>query len=216
MTNICKKTYFANSEKVLISILDNSPDPIFVKDEQHRWVYMNKKCCEIIGFSEEEIVGKSDYDFFPKEQADVFWEKDEMVFAHGEENENIEQLTDSLGFVRTISTKKTLLHDTEGNKLLVGTIRDITEISQLRKHEQQINNVLRQLALGTALEHVLKMIVVIAEEEFPGMIASILLVDKDGKRLCSVVESGLPDFFLKAIDRTPVRDGVGSCGTAAG
>jgi PAS domain S-box-containing protein len=107
------------------------------------------------------------------------------------------------------------LYDTEGNKLLVGTIRDITEISQLRKHEQQISNVLRQLALGAALEHVLKMIAVIAEEEFPGMIASILLVDKDGKRLCSVVESRLPDFFLQAIDRTPVRDGIGSCGTAA-
>ncbi|MCP4338171.1 MAG: PAS domain S-box protein [Desulfobulbaceae bacterium] len=215
MTNVFKNASFANSEKVLISILDNSPDPIFVKDEQHRWVYMNKKCCEIVGLSEKEIVGKSDYDFFPKEQANIFWEKDEMVFAHGKENENIEQLTDPKGLVRTIATKKTLLHDTEGNKLLVGTIRDITEISQLRKHEQQISNVLKELALGGTLEHVLKMILVIAEEEFPGMIASILLVDKEGKRLRSVAGSRLPAFFLKAIDGTPVKDAMGSCGTAA-
>lgn len=215
MNNVFPKSSFANSKNVLISILDNSPDPIFVKDEQHRWVYINNKFCEILGLSEEDIIGKTDYDFFPKEQADVFWEKDNMVFAQGKENENIEQLTDSKGHIRTIATKKTLLYDTEGNKLLVGTIRDITEISQLQKHEQQISNILRQLALGAALEHLLKMILVIAEEEFPGTIASILLVDKEGKRLCNVVESKLPDFFIKAIDRTPVKDAMGSCGTAA-
>ncbi len=215
MNYVFKKSSFVNAENVLISILDNSPDPIFVKDEQHRWVYLNKKFCEFIGFSEEECIGKSDYDFFPKEQADIFWEKDHMVFTDGTENENIEQLTDSNGIIRTISTKKTLLHDAEGNKLLVGTIRDITEISQLRKHEQQISNVLGQLALGATLKHVLKMILAIAEEEFPGMIASILLVDNEKKRLYSAVESRLPDYFLKAIEGTPVRDAMGSCGTAA-
>ena len=215
MTNFFNKSSFANSENILIAILENIPDPIFVKDEQHRFVYINNKLCEIIGLSAEEIVGKSDYDFFPKDQADVFWEKDEMVFVQGKENENIEQLTDSNGLIRTISTKKTLLRDMEGNKLLVGVIRDVTEISQLRKHESQISNVLRQLALGGTLEHVLKMILVIAEEEFPGMIASILLVDKEGKRLCGVVESRLPDFFVKAIEGTPIKDAMGSCGTAA-
>lgn len=215
MATVSMKSLFSNSENVLISILDNSPDPIFVKDEQHRWVYVNKKFCELIGLPEEEIIGKSDYDFFPKAQADVFWEKDEQVLTQGTDNENIEQITESRGLTLTISTKKKLFQDLEGKKLLVGTIRDITEISQLRKHEIQISNILRELALGNSLEHVLNMILVIAEEEFPGMIASILLVDKGGKRLRNVVDSRLPDFFVDAIDGTPVKDAMGSCGTAA-
>jgi PAS domain S-box-containing protein len=209
------KELFQCSESLLLFILENSPDPIFVKDVHHRWVFINQKFCELLGLPEEEILGKSDYDFFPKEQADEFWKTDELVFSGGLIIENTEFLTDFSGKTRTIATKKTLLIDEKGHKLLVGTIHDITELSLLRQRELQVNKVLKKLALGGSLEEVLSMILEAAEEEFPGMIASILIVDRDEKRLRSIVKPNLPDYFIRAIEGTPVKDGMGSCGTAA-
>lgn len=206
---------FLLTEDVFINILDNSPDPVFVKDKEHRWVYVNHRFCEFAGWPKEMMLGKSDYDFFPKEQADVFWEKDELVFATGQTNENIEVLTDATGHNRIIKTRKSIFTDGQTTPFLVGTIRDITEISQLQKHEMQITRVLRELAIGGSLQHVLKTILEVAEEEFPGMTASLLVVNQETQRLHSVIETKLPAFFVKAIEGTPVRDGMGSCGTAA-
>ena len=86
----------------------------------------NDALCALAGRKREQILRRSDYDFFPKEQVDLFWEKDEIVFETGEENENEEEITDSNGVTRTVATKKTLYTDRHGNKLIVGIIRDIT------------------------------------------------------------------------------------------
>src|SRR6185436_14904791 len=74
----------------------------------------------------ESLLGKSDYDFFPKEEADVFWRLDDLLFASGETNENEETFTDRAGEVHVICTKKALCRDAAGNKILCGVIRDIT------------------------------------------------------------------------------------------
>ena len=93
--------------------------------------------------------------------------------------------------------------------------RTMDQLSALKERESQVKKVLRKLALGGTLNDVLGMILKIAEKKSPGTIASILLVDKDGKRLINSVESRLPDYFVNAINGTPVKDEMGSCGTAA-
>lgn len=115
------------SQKFLSDIIDNVADPIFVKDSDHRWVFMNKAFCEFMGRTAEELQGKSDYEFFPKAEADVFWAKDEETLRLGGDNANEELFTDAKGVRRTIVTKKTLYKDKEGKKYIVGIIRDITE-----------------------------------------------------------------------------------------
>ncbi len=62
----------------LEGILNTLRDPIFVKDEEYRWVLLNDAAVEMFGACREELIGKSDYDRFPKEQADVFWKVDEL------------------------------------------------------------------------------------------------------------------------------------------
>ncbi len=119
--------------KVLGGVLDALPNPVFVKDEQHRWVLLNDSYCQFMGHRCEELLGKSDYDFFPREQADVFWSKDDLVFSTGGVNENEERFTDSLGREHVILTRKTLHVDPEGRRFLVGVITDITE----RKHIEE-------------------------------------------------------------------------------
>ncbi len=131
-----------DSNEFLNTTINAMQEPFFVKDENHRWVILNDASIKMWGHSREELIGKSDYDIFPKDQADVFWEKDDYVFKNGP-NTNIEQITDSKGEIRTIITSKVLYtDDISGKKYIVGTIHDITE---LKKAESKIKNYSEEL-----------------------------------------------------------------------
>ena len=99
-----------DSLEALQTIIDVVASPIFVKDREHRWVLLNDSMCKFIGLPKERLIGKSDFDIVPAEQAEIFWTIDDRVFTTGEENENEEQHTDLNGNVRTIVTRKRLVH----------------------------------------------------------------------------------------------------------
>jgi PAS domain S-box-containing protein len=125
------------SRNYLYKIIDSLAEPIFVKDRQHRWVLLNNANCDLIGHPRDELLGKSDHDFFPKSEADVFWLKDEAVFTTGKENINEEKITDAKGEVHTIITKKTLYTDEKGEKFIVGISNDITERKRVEQDLQK-------------------------------------------------------------------------------
>ena len=112
----------------LDKIINSVVEPIFVKNREHAWILVNDAYCKLTGFSREELLGKSDYDFYKKEEADVFWEKDELVFETGKENINEEDFTDAGGNFHVIYTKKSLYVDNFNNKYIVGIITDITPL----------------------------------------------------------------------------------------
>ncbi|MFW9264794.1 PAS domain-containing sensor histidine kinase [Nostoc sp. CALU 546] len=109
----------------LHQMINGISDAIFVKDRQHRWVLLNDNYCDFIGHSREELIGKSDYDFFPQAAADVFQQTDELVFTTNITQESQDIFTDAQGITHLISTKKSCFEDEAGNKFLVGSIRDI-------------------------------------------------------------------------------------------
>jgi PAS domain S-box-containing protein len=51
---------------LLLQILNSISDPIFVKYSQHIWVFLNDAFCDFIGHKQDALIGKTDYDFFPK------------------------------------------------------------------------------------------------------------------------------------------------------
>jgi two-component system CheB/CheR fusion protein len=120
----------APSMGLLESILEGLPNPVFVKDTLHRWVLLNAAFCQFMGRDRAELLGKSDYAFFPAAEAQVFWAKDDEVFAAGGINENEEQFTDSSGRTHVIITRKTLHTDEQGRRFLVGVITDITALRE--------------------------------------------------------------------------------------
>jgi PAS domain S-box-containing protein len=131
------KNQIAQSWKFLNDIINKIDDPIFVKDEKHRWVFLNNKFCELMGRPCSKVIGKTDHDFFPKEQSDVFWRQDEKVFNSGEADVNEEKITWQ-DEERIISTKKTMFEDpSTGNRYIVGIIRDITELHLARQRERE-------------------------------------------------------------------------------
>lgn len=140
------------SKNYLDEIINSVADPLFVKDRQHRWVLINDALCNFMGHDRNELIGMSDYDFFPKNEADVFWAKDEVVFTSGEENINEEEFTDSRGIVHAIVTKKTLYTDVKGEQFIVGVIRDISERKRsealIRESEEKYRTLVNNLNIG--------------------------------------------------------------------
>lgn len=128
----------------MLRMINGISDPIFLKNDQHQWILLNDAFCNFIGYSREELIGKSDYDVFSKAEADVFWEKDELVFTTGITHENEELFTDSDGATHCILTKKYLFKDDLGNRFLVGIIRDLTEQKQVEAALRRSNAVLKQ------------------------------------------------------------------------
>lgn len=124
-----------NTENVefLNNVINTLSDPVFVKDDKHTLVLVNNAYCVFLGISSDQVIGKSDYDFFPKDQVDVFWEKDDEILNSGILNINEEKITNFQGEVRDIVTKKSLYTNPNGEKFIVGIIRDITEMKKIRE-----------------------------------------------------------------------------------
>lgn len=53
-------------KEFLDSVINGVADPLFVKDEEHRWTILNDAFCDMLGKSRQELLGKSEYDFFQK------------------------------------------------------------------------------------------------------------------------------------------------------
>ncbi len=117
----------------LASIFDNIPNSIFVKDAQDlRFVRVNAACEKLAGYPEKEFLGKSDYDFFPKEQADFFVAKDRETLASSQRVFIVEEtITSRDGTQKILQTKKFPILDKDGHpKFLLGMSEDITERKQ--------------------------------------------------------------------------------------
>jgi PAS domain S-box-containing protein len=130
----------------LDKIINSIADPIFVKDKKFRWVLMNDACCTLLKRQRREMLGKTDYDLFLKEEADSFRKSDRLVLGSGKEHVNEGNLTDASGGGHTIITKKALYRDGKKGKFIVGILRDVTTFKQtseaLRKSEEMLANVL--------------------------------------------------------------------------
>lgn len=144
------------------TILDAIPDPVFVKDDSLRFIYGNREFDRLMGSNRESYIHKSDSDFFPAEQAAVFKKYDQMVMEELHPTENEERIRNPVTGADLVSiTKKTPCVTPDGDKILVGVIRDIThrkaleqdlETARAREVEQSRLAALGQMAGGIAHE----------------------------------------------------------------
>ncbi|MEO8669287.1 MAG: EAL domain-containing protein [Bauldia sp.] len=163
----------------LRGIIDRVPHPIFVKDEEYRFVIVNAAMCELMGHSYEELVGRTDADFVPGEQADIFKANDRRVLDTGEINENEEVLSPA-GEIRTIIARKQRMVLANGARFVVGCI---TDISGFRRAEAQIrfnaeHDVLTGLANRALLRERLQG--AIDDDSANALRTGLLLIDLDG------------------------------------
>jgi PAS domain S-box-containing protein len=121
----------AESGEFLAKIVNAIDDPFFVKDAQHRRVRVNKAYCALLGRTEEQLLGKSDFDLHPREVACRFTRQDDQVLAALEREGKLlveEQFVDAAGGARVLSVNKQLYRDARGQRFVVGIARDVTDL----------------------------------------------------------------------------------------
>jgi|GEM_PF-2685680 len=134
------------SRAFLDNIINNCRDPIFVKDDKHRWIVVNDAFCELLGRGRDELVGKSDFDVLSPVEAELFWKRDTEVLNGGGPIQVEETLTGPGGVRRVLSTHKSLFVSDRG-KIIICTLRDVTELTRsleaLRFQEERFQEALR-------------------------------------------------------------------------
>jgi PAS domain S-box-containing protein len=123
-----------HSEKMLSSIIENLPLMLFVKDAKNlHYLSFNKAGEELLGYSKEEMIGKTDYDFLPSKEADYFKAIDRKVLESGVLKDiPKEKIQTKHKGERILHTRKIPLINSEGQtEFLLGISEDITSKNQI-------------------------------------------------------------------------------------
>jgi len=116
-------------------VVDLVAHPIFVKDREFRFVLLNQALSAMVGYPRGQMLGKTDFDFFPEAEARFFREKDVELFRSGGPVAiDEEPITDASGKVHILATTKVALRDESGEVThLVGIIHDITRLKEVEE-----------------------------------------------------------------------------------
>jgi PAS domain S-box-containing protein len=136
-------------ERILLrTLIDNIPDAVFVKDIKCRKTIANLADLKNLGKkSEEEVTGKTDFDFFPKEVAEKFYADDKSVITNGKPILDREEFfIDSEGKKVWLLTSKLPLKNYEGDIVgILGIGRNITKQKHFEEALQKERNFLSTL-----------------------------------------------------------------------
>jgi sigma-B regulation protein RsbU (phosphoserine phosphatase) len=133
------------SESLYHSLVETMPQGVFRRDLQGRFTFANQTYCNYHRVKIEDLLGKTDFDLYPKEAAQKYWDDDLQIMERGETVEITEE-TQPLGHEDKMyhHVIKTPLRDDNGKVCgLQGMIWDITE----KKHmDDQIRRTTAELA----------------------------------------------------------------------
>ena len=120
-----------NSFDILQAVIEATPDAIFVKDLEGRYVLVNEAFARFIGKSQPDIVGKNDLELYPEADARAFVEADRQVIATGKHQAFEGVATGQDGQPQTYLVSKGPYRDKDGRILGVyGISHDITELRE--------------------------------------------------------------------------------------
>ena len=122
------KSTLSLERELLQNLLDNIPDAIYFKDDKNRIIRVNRFYAEGFKLSPEDIIGKTDFDFFPKDQANRMFEDDTYVLRTGKPIiGKIERTLLPNGTYNCVTTTKIPIKNKENKAIgTLGVTRDIT------------------------------------------------------------------------------------------
>ena len=146
------ETQLRDANVFLDAIIENVPLMLFIKDsESLRFVRVNRAGEDLLGWPSEVLTGKSDFDFWPREQAEFFVQKDRETLKVGRVDIDQEPIQTRHHGVRVLSTKKVPILDPSGNPLyLLGISEDITERRRMEQERRLLAEV--SVALSASLD----------------------------------------------------------------
>jgi len=120
----------AHERRLFQALMDNIPDTIYFQDTACRFMRINKAQANLLGIPDpQEAIGKTDFDFFPREFAQACYDAEQKLLQSGQPIIAAEQkLVKPNGQVQWLSTTEVPLRDVEGKAMgFVGISRDITD-----------------------------------------------------------------------------------------
>ena len=136
------------SEALYHSLVETLPQNIFRKDLECRFTFANQQFCKTLGRPLEAIVGKTDFDFFPKELAEKYQRDDRQVIETGQPYETVEEHQPPGGSKLFVQVVKTPLYEANGG--IIGLQAIFWDITQQRMAEQEIRRANAALAQSRA------------------------------------------------------------------
>ncbi len=132
-------------DKAYRSLVDALPQPVFFKNCDSVFVYVNAAMAAKMNRQPEEIIGRTDHDFFPRELADKYRQDDRRVMASGRPQKIEESFSTPGGDVVIEVVKSPILSDTGEVAGLMGVFIDVTERKQamdvMRRSEEELRRV---------------------------------------------------------------------------
>src|SRR6185312_12955685 len=125
-----------NSEALYHSLVETLPQPIYRKDTQGKFTFGNQHFCNFMGVSLEQLVGKSDFDFFAPELAEKYRRDDWHVLETGEPVAVVEDVQHPGKERMIIQTVKTPLYD--ASRRIVGLQGMFFDITKQRQMEENV------------------------------------------------------------------------------
>ena len=117
-----------NASDILLAVIDATPDAIFVKDLDGRYVLVNEAAARFVGRTPAELIGKHDFEIYPEETALRFVEDDRKVLIAGMPM-SFEGVATSASGTQAYLVTKGVYRDRDGHILgLYGISHDITEL----------------------------------------------------------------------------------------
>src|SRR3954468_13311755 len=198
------------SEEQYRDLINASPDAICVIDADGICVLVNPAGVELAGLPQGELVGTSIADTYVPEERHLLEHRIERLKAEGTfrfERQFVRRNGEAIPVEVSLSALR--------GRYYQSIIRDI---SQRKRREALLageNRVLEMVAKGDSLADILDNLCRLVEEVSSGVLASILLMDSNGKQLWHGAAPNLPKAYSDAIDGLAIGQSVGSCGTAA-
>ncbi len=129
----------AQQYRLLSDLMNSIPDVVYIKDRKGRFLYVNQAHAKGLELSPDQLVGKTDFDLFPRKRALVMAKDDEYVMKKGKSIiDKVERATRTDGEDNFVSTTKVPHYDENGKIIgLMGITRDITKRVRLEQEREQ-------------------------------------------------------------------------------
>jgi sigma-B regulation protein RsbU (phosphoserine phosphatase) len=133
-----------NSESLYHSLVETMPQNVFRKDLQGRFTFANQQYCKHYNCKLEDILGKTDFDFFPKELAEQYTRDDQRVMQTGQTYEITEEHHPLGQDKRITRVVKTPLYGANGK--IIGLQGIFWDVTQQQLAEERIRRANSELA----------------------------------------------------------------------
>jgi two-component system, sensor histidine kinase and response regulator len=205
-----------DSEEKFRSIVETTREWFWAVDASGRITYSNPAIEALLGYQVEDVIGHSPLEWMQPEDAAAMREQLPRLVAEVSGWSNLVlRWRHRDGSLRYHSSSSVPLLDDDGR--LVGYRGSNHDITYIRRADALLaghNLVLERIASGAPLEEALATLVSSLEEQVPGTLCSILVLDQLGRLRIGAAPS-LPETFQSACDRLEPGPATGSCGTAA-